>query len=86
MASIEEVKAGIMAATNEISNAGGASQQVHSSYQQAQAMLQRVTDGTSQADVSEATGLLSRAMDLIVESQQAASAAIQAAEGVAARL
>ncbi len=84
--SIDEVKAGIMQACSQISESNGALQQASTTFQQAQSTLQRVTQGTSQADVSEAIALLNRAMDGVREVQQAADAAIQAAENVAARL
>ncbi|WP_214403983.1 hypothetical protein [Pseudonocardia lacus] len=84
--SIDEVKSGIMQACSQISESNGALQQANSALQQAQGTLQRVTQGTSQADVSEAIALLNRAMDGVQEVQQAADAAVQAAEGVAARL
>ena len=49
-------------------------------------MLQRATEGSSQADVPEANGLLPQAIGSITEVQQSVQAAIQAAEGVADRL
>ena len=61
-------------------------QQAHSSLEQAQSLLQQTTDGSSQADVTEANGLLQQAISSIDEVQQNVNAAIQAAEGVQARL
>lgn len=84
--SIDEVKAGIMQACSEISDSNGVTQQANQSLQNAQSMLQRVTQGTSQADVSEAIALLNRAMELLQDVQQTTEAAVKAAEGVAARL
>jgi hypothetical protein len=86
MASIEEVRAGIALATDKASESLGALQQAHSSLEQAQELLMRATEGSGQADAPEATGLLSQAIGSITEVQQAVSAAIQAAEGVANRL
>jgi len=86
MASIEEVRAGIALANDKASESLGALQQAHSSLEQAQGSLQRVTEGSTQADVSEANGLLAQAVSSIGEVQQAVQAAIQASEGVANRL
>jgi hypothetical protein len=86
MASIEEVRAGIAQANDKASESLGALQQAHSSLEQAQASLAHVTEGSAQADVSEANGLLTQAVSSIGEVQQAVQAAIQASEGVANRL
>lgn len=86
MASIEEVRAGIALANDKASESLGALQQAHSSLEQAQGLLMRATEGSAQADAPEATGLLAQAIGSITEVQQAVSAAIQAAEGVANRL
>lgn len=86
MASIEEVRAGIALATDKASESLGALQQAHSSLEQAQGLLMRATEGSAQSDAPEATGLLAQAIGSITEVQQAVSAAIQAAEGVANRL
>jgi uncharacterized phage infection (PIP) family protein YhgE len=86
MASIEEVRAGIAQANDKASESLGALQQAHSSLEQAQGELQRVTEGSTQADVSEANGLLAQAVGSISEVQHAVQAAIQASEGVANRL
>lgn len=86
MASIEEVRAGILAANEQASESMSALQQAHSALEQAQGELARVTEGSSQADVSEANGLLAQAVANVAEVQQSVQAAIQAAEGVANRL
>ena len=86
MASIEEVRVGIAQANDKASESLGALQQAHSSLEQAQGALLRVTDGSGQADVSEANGLLAQAVGSIQEVQQAVSAAISASAGVANRL
>jgi hypothetical protein len=86
MASIEEVRAGIALANDKASESMGALQQAHESLEQAQSALLQVTEGSNQADVSEANGLLAQAVGSIEEVQQAVSAAIQASEGVANRL
>ncbi|MGH3569028.1 MAG: hypothetical protein ACRDRH_23995 [Pseudonocardia sp.] len=86
MASIEEVRAGIALANEKASESISALAQAHTSLEHARDALQRVTEGSAQTDVSEANGLLARAVDSIAEVQQTVSAAIQASEGVANRL
>jgi hypothetical protein len=86
MASIEEVRAGIAAANDQASESLGALQQAHSSLEQAQGQLMAATEGSGQADVTEANGLLAQAVNTITEVQQSVQAAIQASEGVANRL
>jgi hypothetical protein len=86
MASIEEVRAGIAAANDQASESLGALQQAHSSLEQAQGQLMAATEGSGQADVTEANGLLAQAVSTITEVQQSVQAAIQASEGVANRL
>lgn len=86
MASFEEVRAGITLANEKASESLGALQQAHSALEQAQGMMLRVSEGSGQADVSEANGLLAQAVGSVIEVQQAVAAAIQASEGVAARL
>jgi hypothetical protein len=86
MASIEEVRAGIALANDKAAESLGALQQAHSSLEQAQGALMRVTEGSAQADVSEANALLAQAVGSVTDVQQAVAAAIQASEGVAARL
>jgi hypothetical protein len=86
MASFEELRAGIALANDKASESLGALQQAHSALEQAQGMMLRVSEGSGQADVSEANGLLAQAVGSVVEVQQAVAAAIRAAEGVASRL
>ena len=68
MASIEEVRAGIGQANDKAQESLGALQQAHSSLEQAQGLLQQTTDGSTQADVTEANGLLQQAISSIDES------------------
>jgi hypothetical protein len=86
VASFEEVRAGIALANDKATESLGALQQAHSALEQAQGMMLRVSEGSGQADVSEANGLLAQAVGSVLEVQQAVAAAIQASEGVAARL
>jgi hypothetical protein len=86
VASIEEVRAGIALANDKATESLGALQQAHASLEQAQGALMRATEGSGQADVSEANGLLAQAVGSIEEVRQQVSAAISASEGVANRL
>jgi hypothetical protein len=86
MASIEEVRGGIAQANDKAQESLSALQQAHSSLEQAQGLLQQSTEGSNQADVNDANGLLQQAISSIDEVQQNVQAAVQAAEGVAARL
>ncbi len=86
MASIEEVRAGIAAANDKATESLGALQQAHASLEQAQGALMRATEGSGQADVTDANGLLAQAIGSIEEVRQQVSAAISASEDVANRL
>jgi hypothetical protein len=86
MPSFREDQAVIALANDKAAESLGPLQQAHASVEQAQGVLLRVTEGTSQADVSEALGLLAHALDGITEVQRSVSAAIQVSEGVANRL
>ena len=84
--SIEQVRAGIAASNESATSALGALQQAYADLEQARAALMQATEGSGQADVSEATGLLAQAVANVEELRQQVSAAISAAEGVAGRL
>ena len=86
MASIEEVRAGINAANEKANEGLGAVQQAHACVEDAQAQLMRATEGSGQADVSEANGLLAQAVNDLDTVRQQVAAAISASEGVAGRL
>lgn len=86
MASIEEVRAGIAAANDQASQSLGALQQAHSSIEQAQGIMMRVSQGSAQADVSEVNGMLAHAAGSVMEVQQMVASAIRTAESVGARL
>ena len=86
MASIEEVRAGIARANESANESLGALQQAYALLEQAQGALMQATEGSGQADVTEANGLLAQAVGTINEVQQQVSAAIRASEDVAARL
>lgn len=86
MASIEEVRAGIAAANDQASQSLGALQQAHSSIEQAQGIMMRVSQGSAQADVSDVNGMLAHAAGSVIEVQQMVTSAIRTAESVGARL
>jgi hypothetical protein len=86
MSSIEEVRAGLHAG-NELANEGlGALQHAHAQLEQAQGAWMRATEGSGQADVSTANGLIAQAVASIEEVRQQVSAAISASEDVGNRL
>lgn len=86
MASIEDVRAGIMAAVDKAHGALGAHQQAYADLEQALGMLQHATEGSPQADVSRAVGLWAQGVTGTQEAQQATAAGASEAEAVAARL
>lgn len=86
MSSIEEVRTGIAAANDQASQSLGALQQAHSSIEQAQGIMMRVSQGSAQADVSEVNGVLAHAAGSVIEVQQMVTSAIRTAESVGARL
>ncbi len=86
MASIEEVRAGIELANQKSTESLGALQQAQSQVEEAQAALQRVTEGSSQADVDDANAQLAQAVSSINEVQQMVKQAMSTAEAIAARL
>ena len=86
MSSIEEVRAGIMAAIEKANEGLGAVQQAHACVEDAQGQLMHATEGSGQGDVSEANGLLAQAVNSLEEVRQQVAAAISSAEGVANRL
>ena len=59
----------------------GALQQAHASLEQAQGALMQATEGSGQADVTEANGLLAQAVSSIEEVRQQVSAAISGVGG-----
>lgn len=84
--SIDEVRAGIAAACDSANESLGALQQAHAALEQAQGALTRATEGSGQADVHEATGLLAQAVGSIEEVRQQVSAAISSSESIGNRL
>ena len=86
MASIEDVRAGIMLAVDKAGESLGALQQAYASLEQALGLLMHATEGSPQADVSRAVGLFSQAVGNVQEVQQAVKAGMTEAEAVGARL
>jgi hypothetical protein len=86
MAGVEEIRAGI-AMANEKSLAGiAAITQASLQLDDARNALLSATQGSSQADVSQAQGLLTEALQVLAGAQAAVQASISSAEGYAARL
>jgi len=86
VASIEEVRAGIAAANEKATEAQGQLQAAKGNLEEAQQALSRATEGSGQADVSEANGLLAQAVESCSTTSQQVSSAISSSEGVANRL
>lgn len=86
MASIEEVRAGIMASVEKQNEALGAVQHAHATLEEAVGTLLRAVEGSGQADASDATGLLAQAVNSLDEVRQQVPAAISASEQVGNRL
>lgn len=82
--SISDVRVGIASANSQAEGSLGALQQALDCIEQAQGTFTVVSEGSGQADVSEARAQLSHAAAQIAEAQQAV--ALSSAEGVAARL
>jgi hypothetical protein len=86
MSSINEVRTGIAQATEQATEAMNALQQAYSLLERAHGTLTRATEGSGQVDVADASEMLVRAVTAAIEAQQAASAAVKVAEGIAGRL
>ena len=86
VSSIEEAKAAIMQASQTAQESQAAFQQCVQAVEQAQQQLMQATEGTSQADASEAVAMLQQAQQQVEEAQQTVMQATQTAEQVAARL
>jgi hypothetical protein len=86
MAGVEEVRTGI-AMANEKSLAGiAAITQASLQLDDARNALMAATQGSSQADVAQAQGLLTEALQTLASAQAAIQASITSAEGYATRL
>jgi hypothetical protein len=86
MAGVEEIRAGI-AVANEKSLAGiAAITQASLQLDDARSALMAATQGSSQADVAQAQGLLAEALQILAGAQASIQASISSAEGYAARL
>lgn len=86
MASIGEVQSDIAQANQKASDSLGMLQQAQSHIEEAQAMLQRASDGSSQSDVQEANSQLQQAASSLNDVQQLVQAAVSTAEGISQRL
>jgi hypothetical protein len=86
MAGVEEIRAGI-ALANEKSLAGiAAITQASLQLDEARTALLAATQGSGQADVAQAQGLLTEALQVLAGAQASIQASINSAEGYAARL
>ena len=86
MSSIEEVRAGIAGACELATEALSAVVHGLAKLEEALGALTHATEGSGQADVTEARGLWAQAAEGLRTEGQGISAGISAAEGVANRL
>jgi hypothetical protein len=86
MAGVEEIRAGIALANNKASDAIAALQQAALQLDEARTALMAATEGSGQADIVAAHGLLAESVQTIAGLRATILASITSAEGYAARL
>jgi hypothetical protein len=86
MAGVEEIRTGIAVATEKAQAGIAAISQASLQLDEARSALAFATQGTGQADVGQAQGMLAEALQVLMGAQALVQAAISTAEGYAARL
>lgn len=86
MAGVEDIRAGIATAKEKCNASLAALQQAQQALEEAQQILGQVTAGSSQAEVTQALGMLQEAAQGISGQQNTVQGAIQSAESYAQRL
>ncbi|HVK25456.1 MAG TPA: hypothetical protein VM677_29205 [Actinokineospora sp.] len=86
MAGVEEIRTGIAVATEKAQAGIAAISQASLQLDEARSALATATQGSGQADVAQAHGLLAEALQVLADAQAAVQASITSAEGYAARL
>lgn len=86
MAGVEEIRAGIAVATERAQAGIAAMTQASMQLDEARSALMTATQGTGQADMAQAHGMLAEALQTIAGAQATVQACISSAEGYAARL
>jgi hypothetical protein len=86
MASVDEVRAGIALATRQAQDGVAALQQAGLSLEQARSAFTTATQGSVQPEADQANGMLAHAAQQVTEATNSVHAAIEIAEGYAARL
>jgi hypothetical protein len=86
MAGVEEIRAGIALANEKSLASIAAITQASLQLDDARNALMAATQGSSQADVAQAQGLLTEALQTLAGAQASIQASISSAEGYAARL
>lgn len=86
MSDISQIKAAIRVACDTATEGIAALAQAHQKATEAEQQFNQVTEGSDQADVSEARQLAAQANQKITEAQQSLQASVTSAEAVAARL
>jgi uncharacterized protein DUF6919 len=86
MSSIEEVRAGAMAAIERANEGLGSTQHAHASLEEAQGLFMRAIEGSGRHEAAEAAGLLAQSIASLDEVRQQVAAAISTAETFAGGL
>lgn len=84
--SLQDVRAEIAAAVEKLNESLGATNQAHAAAEEAQGMLIRATEGSGQADVTNAVSMAAQSVNDLETVRAQLSACIGEAEGVAGRL
>lgn len=86
MASIEEVRAGILATKDKADEALGAVNKAHAHMEEVQAGAARAMEGSGQVDVTNALGLAAQTVNDLEQTRAQISAFISEAESISNRL
>ncbi|MCO1578309.1 hypothetical protein M8C13_21380 [Crossiella sp. SN42] len=86
MASVEQVRNGILQANEKAQESLGALQAASTAIEQAKGALLQVVQGSNQPEAEQAAGMLDQAMANLTETHQQVTQAINTAEGYASRL
>lgn len=86
MPGVDEIRTGIAVATEKAQSCIAAISQASLHLDEARSALATATQGSGQADVAQAHGLLAEALQVLASAQATVQASITTAEGYAARL
>jgi hypothetical protein len=86
MAGVDEIRAGIATANDKCKSGIAALQQAAQALDEARQLLGQVTSGSNQPEVTQAHGLLDKAVQSVGDTQGIIEQAVQSAESYAERL